>query len=360
MGLSRVSHASVLLSSTPPPQARAVSLAVHHYVKTHRPTAIVVGFSAGADSLALLTCAIEVAARENTPILAVTVDHGWRPDSADQSADAADLARALGAAAKVVALPAKVQSEAHARQGRYRILEECAQEFGAPVGNRTHLLVGHTQDDQAETVLLRLGRGASSKSLAAMRPLRRLSDSVYLGRPLLQLRRRQTIEFCQRLDLPVFTDPSNDPDGPWKAADGNPFRRAALRERAIPALSSALQQDSVPALAAVATSMQQDEDALAIWASQHYQSNPDLVVRELEQIPVAVRKRVYRLALRDAGSHLAQPHHTQLQAVDALVCDWHGQGAVDFPGGLQIARRGGRLVVNATLLRTGRINAVSI
>lgn len=349
--MSKLDHATKLLSGTPPIGARPVSLAVHHYFQTHKPGAVVVGFSGGADSLALLTCVIDVASRQNIPVLSVSVDHRWRPDSALQSEEAAELARTLGATAKVVALEDSTHSEALARQGRYAVLSKCASQLQSSLGENltdTHILVGHTQDDQAETVLLRLGRGASAKSLAAMRSKRLVAPSVFLGRPLLSVRRRQTIEFCQALELPFFSDPSNDPMGPWKAADGAPFRRSALRVYAIPALTKALQKDSVPALAAVATSMQQDEDALALWAKKHFEINADLEIKQLQEVPVAVRKRVYRLALEAGGYHLAQPHQTQLEAVDALVAKWQGQGAVDFPGGWQIYRKGKNLVVKAT------------
>ena len=162
-------------------------------------------------------------------------------------------------------------------------------------------------------------------------------------RPLLGLRRTDTEQACAQAGLAPLEDPTNDIDGPWRAADGSPLRRSALRHAAIPALASARGVDPVPALARTAALCAADDDALSQWASalaapampgEEHDSetgHPSLAVSALRGAPRAVRTRALREAARAAGSRALSSAH--VDALDDLVVAWRGQGPIDLPGG---------------------------
>ena len=227
---------------------RACSLAVRACLRSFIdeagvPSAFVVGLSGGADSLALALTAIDVASRAGVDVVTVTVDHGLRAGSAQEARRVADLASRLGARALTVAVS-----------------------VDGPGGPEASVLLGHTMEDQAETVLLRLARGSGPSSLRAIAPIRRDEDGVTWLRPLLGLRRADTAGACEQVGLTPVEDPTNAIDGPWRAADGSALRRSAVRYGAIPALADALGMDPVPALARTAALCAADDDALHGWA----------------------------------------------------------------------------------------------
>ena len=255
------------MGANPRGPLRACSLAVRASLTSFideagAPPALIVGLSGGADSLALALTTIDVAARAGIPVVTVTVDHGLRAGSGEEARRVADLAASLGARAVVetVSVEGPGGPEGAARDARRAALRAVAQREGAPI------LLGHTMDDQAETVLLRLARGSGPSSLRAIAPVSRDDDGVTWLRPLLGLRRTDTEQACAQAGLTPLQDPTNDIDGPWRAADGSPLRRSALRHRAIPALASALGVDPVPALARTAALCAADDDALTRWA----------------------------------------------------------------------------------------------
>jgi len=245
--------ASRLVGVNPRGSVRACSLAVRACLRSFIdeagvPSAFVVGLSGGADSLALALTAIDVASRAGVDVVTVTVDHGLRAGSAQEARRVADLAGRLGARALTVAVSVDGPGgpEASAREARIAALREVALREGGPV------LLGHTMEDQAETVLLRLARGSGPSSLRAIAPIRRDEDGVTWLRPLLGLRRADTAGACEQVGLTPVEDPTNAIDGPWRAADGSALRRSAVRYGAIPALADALGMDPVPALARTA------------------------------------------------------------------------------------------------------------
>ena len=305
------------MGANPRGPLRACSLAVRDHLTSFidevgAPPALIVGLSGGADSLALALTTIDVASRAGIPVVTVTVDHGLRAGSGEEARRVADLATSLGARGVVetVAVDGPGGPEGAARDARRAALRAVAQREGAPI------LLGHTMDDQAETVLLRLARGSGPSSLRAIAPISRDDDGVTWLRPLLGLRRADTEAACTQAGLTPVEDPTNDIDGPWRAADGSPLRRSALRHRAIPALASALGVDPVPALARTAALCAADDDALAQWA---------------RALPRAVRTRALREAARSGGIRALSSAH--VDALDDLVVAWRGQGPIDLPGG---------------------------
>ena len=344
------------MGANPRGPLRACSLAVRSSLTSFideagAPPALVVGLSGGADSLALALTTIDVAARAGIPVITVTVDHGLREGSDEEARRVADLAVSLGARAVVetVTVDGPGGPEGAARDARRAALRAIGVREGAPI------LLGHTMDDQAETVLLRLARGSGPSSLRAIAPLSRDDDGVTWLRPLLGLRRTDTEQACAQAGLAPVHDPTNDVDGPWRAADGSPLRRSALRHEAIPALASALGVDPVPALARTAALCAEDDDALsdrareltaaarvaaARVAAARVADDTDpgdgggpvaLAVASLCGAPRAVRTRALREGAQAAGIRALSSTH--VDAIDDLVVAWRGQGPIHLPGG---------------------------
>ena len=309
----------------PAPAVAAVRLAVRRLLAGTRPAGVLVACSGGADSVALAAATAFEAPKLGLPAGLVTVDHRLQAGSAGRAAAVAELGRRLGLD-PVLVCPAGVGTaggpEAAARTARYAALD-------AARGDRA-VLLGHTLDDQAETVLLGLGRGSGPRSVAGMRPV----DGPWL-RPLLGVRREQTRAACAAAALPVWDDPHN--------ADPR-FTRARLRAEVLPLLEDVLAGGAAVALARTAELLRADLDALdelaaATGAAVVRDGTVDAVA--LAAHPPAVRTRVLRDWLRAAG--VPAPAYPQLTALDALVADWHGQGPVALPRGLAARRVSGRL-----------------
>ncbi len=283
---------------------------------------VLVACSGGADSLAL-AAATAFECRERAAAL-ITVDHGMQPGSADQAAAVAAVGYELGFD-PVEIVPVTVGTaggpEAAARVARYAALDAAAAALDATV------LLGHTLDDQAETVLLGLGRGSGPRSIAGMRPV----DGRY-RRPFLGVRRATTQAACEALGLTPWHDPHNaDPA----------YQRVRLRREVLPLLEDVLQGGVAEALARTAALTQADLDALDALAAGISSDSATLDVADLKDQPQAIRTRVLRAwALAGGAAPLTTTH---IAALDALVAGWHGQGPVDLPGGFAVRRASGRL-----------------
>jgi tRNA(Ile)-lysidine synthase len=294
---------------------------------------VLVACSGGADSLALAAAVAFEAPRAGVPAGGVTVDHGLQPGSAERAEATAVLLRNLGLAPVIVMrvdVGAAGGPEAAARSARYGALSAAAAEQGARVA------LGHTLDDQAETVLLGLGRGSGPRSVAGMVE-HRTAEGVSWWRPLLGVRRETTRAACAALELPVWDDPWNDDPA---------YTRARLRAEVLPLLEDVLGGGVAPALARTAALLREDLDALEELAAGHLAHLPDvegLPVDRLVVLPTALRRRVLRLWLREGAVPDLQAVH--LAAVDALLVRWRGQGRVDLPGGAGVVRTSGRLVL---------------
>ncbi|WP_102141705.1 tRNA lysidine(34) synthetase TilS [Mycobacterium hubeiense] len=264
-----------------------------------------VALSGGADSLALTAAAVAV-----KPTTALIVDHGLQFDSASVAATAQQQALALGCVDAHI-LPVQVGTtggpEAAARTARYAALQSARD--GAPV------LLGHTLDDQAETVLLGLGRGSGARSIAGMRPY----DPPWC-RPLLGVRRSVTQAACGELGVAPWQDPHN--------ADRR-FTRTRLRLDVMPLLEDVLGGGVAEALARTATALREDTDTLdefAELARSEVAVGEGLDTARLAALPTAIRRRVIRGWLLAGGA--CDLTDKQIRGVDALVTAWRGQGGV--------------------------------
>jgi tRNA(Ile)-lysidine synthase len=314
----------------PAPAVAQVRAAVRPGLRTSDQP-VLVACSGGADSLALAAAVAFEAPRAGVPAGAVTVDHGLQAGSAERAAATADLLRNLGLSPVSVArvhVGTEGGPEAAARSARYGALAGAAQERGARVA------LGHTLDDQAETVLLGLGRGSGPRSLAGMVE-RRVTGGVPWWRPLLGVRRETTRDVCAALELPVWDDP-------WNADPA--YRRVRLRTEVLPLLEDVLGGGVAPALARTAALLREDLNALdALAAAELARWDDDLPAADVGALPDALRRRVLRGWLGAGGVPDLQAVH--LHAVDALLVRWRGQGRVDLPGGAGVVRASGRLVL---------------
>jgi tRNA(Ile)-lysidine synthase len=264
-----------------------------------------VALSGGPDSLALTAVAAQV-----KPTTALIVDHRLQQDSDRVAATAKEQAIALGCVdARIVCVDVGATGgpEAAARSARYHALD--AARALAPV------LLGHTLDDQAETVLLGLGRGSGARSIAGMRPY----DPPWC-RPLLDVRRALTHRACDELGIQAWHDPHNS---------DRRFTRSRLRAEVLPLLEDVLGGGVAEALARTATALREDTetlDAMAESALAAASSGSGLDTQRLTALPEAVRRRVIRGWLLAGGA--CDLTDKQIRGVDTLVTDWRGQGGV--------------------------------
>ncbi|GAB3744770.1 tRNA lysidine(34) synthetase TilS [Microlunatus parietis] len=291
---------------------------------------LLVACSGGPDSLALSVGAHQVARRTGRPLTAVIIDHGLQDGSGQVAERVHDQLSGYGlSAVEVIKVEVARDSgdgpEAAARTARYRALDEAADRLGA-----TTILLGHTRDDQAETVLLGLARGSGTRSLAGM-----ASRSGRLVRPLLELPRATTEQACAEAGLTPWRDPHNaDPA----------YARVRVRDRVLPVLETELGPGIAAALARTARLARDDADLLdelAERAAAEVRTGDGLECAGTLALPAALRARVLRSWLQERGAREVSAE--RLAEVTRLVTDWHGQAGIDLPG-VTVTRREGRLI----------------
>jgi tRNA(Ile)-lysidine synthase len=319
----------------PAPAVAAVRAAVRATLAAARPPGVLVACSGGADSLALAAATAFVAPRLGVRAGLITVDHGLQPGSAARAASVAELGYELGFdPVEVVRVDVGTAGgpEAAARTARYAALDAAATALDA------HVLLAHTLDDQAETVLLGLGRGSGPRSIAGMAAV----AGRYL-RPSRGLRRTATEAACAALGLQPWDDPHNSDPA---------YQRVRLRREVLPLLEEVLQGGVAEALARTAELIRDDLDALDAYSAEvvpassvHTGRTPgqlELDVASLASLARAVRSRALRAFASAAGAPPLSAERTA--ALEALVTSWHGQGPVDLPGGVAVRRTSGKLV----------------
>jgi len=300
---------------------------------------VVVALSGGADSLALAAATAFEAPKLGLRVGTLTVDHGLQNGSDAVAARAARAAAALGLDALVVRVEVGADGgpEAAARDARYRVLKDAATDAGAAA-----VILGHTLDDQAETVLLGLARGSGAASLQGMAPVREDDDGLRWVRPMLGVRRETTRAFCAESDLEVWDDPHNTEDR---------FARVRVRDRVLPVLETELGPGIAEALARTAEQLREDAEAFDEMIHEtiediveHAEAGISVSVAALAANPAALRNRIIRLVVdSEFGVSLTR---SQTLEVARLAIDWSGQGPIDLPG-CSAARAGGRIVFTA-------------
>ena len=299
---------------------------------------VLVGLSGGADSLALAAATAFEAARAQVTAGAVIIDHGLQGGSADVASAAAGQATALGLDPVIVRRVVVSDAtggegpEGAARTARYAAFDQVLDETAA-----TSLLLGHTLDDQAETVLLGLARGSGATSLQGMAA----ASGRYL-RPMLGIRREQTRQFCTDSGLTPWDDPQN--------ADPR-YARVRVRQSVLPVMEAELGPGVAEALARTAAQLREDSAALDEMVLEFIEEICEpaeagiaVSVGALEANPPALRQRIIRFVVESEFGISLERVHTL--AVSRLVTDWHGQKALDLPG-VRVNRQDGLLVFTA-------------
>jgi len=288
---------------------------------------VLVGLSGGADSLSLLKCALHVGSERTISVGAVIIDHQLQVESANTSNRVAGIARELGADPVLVINVdvAKGASsggmEAAARNARRTAFSNVLTEHKAKA-----ILLGHTLEDQGETVLLGLARGSGARSLSGMRA----KEGIY-RRPFLGITRQ--IVRDEVSDLDVFEDPHNS---------DLKYSRVRVRNLVLPIMETHLGPGVTQALARSADLLRDDADALDALARFEITRVGD-DVNLLGALPRAIRTRVIRQLAITNGCPINDLTRDHVLAVDALLTNWHGQGALNLPGAVSVERRHDRL-----------------
>ena len=315
------------------PAVAAVRLGVRRaLVDVGAGQTVVVACSGGPDSTALLAATVFEGRKAGWHVLGATVDHGLQDGSDDRATALVARMAAMGAdetlSARVHVEGAGLGPEAAARRARYAVLEEVAERFGAAA-----VLLGHTRDDQAETVLLGLTRGSGGRSLAGMR---RSYDRFV--RPLLDVGRADTVTACLVEGLETWDDPHNEDPA---------YTRVRVRHTVLPMLEEQLGPGVAVTLARTADQLRADMDLLDDLAEAAYAevcaADGALPAAELAAQRAPVRRRVLRLAALDAGAPASELFYEHVLAMDALLTDWRGQRWVDLPGPVRCTRVDGLL-----------------
>ncbi len=285
---------------------------------------ILVAVSGGADSLALAEGAKLEADKLALNLLGVTVDHQLQVGS-DLQAESVVKQLSFPCLIEKVKVEITDGVEASARRARYEALARVAKEKGAVA-----VLLGHTKDDQAETVLLGLARGSGARSLSGM-----AAETGIYRRPFLNITRAQTLAACKELKLNPWQDPHNDDLS---------FLRVRVRKEVLPMMEKNLGPGISDALVRSANLLRDDADALDKLAADFWREDNSLTISALEALPKAIRTRVLRLALFEKG--VMQLTADQIGQVDALISNWKGQGEVSLPSGVKVSRISGRLTLS--------------
>jgi len=289
---------------------------------------ILVAVSGGADSLALAYALSVESEKLAITVVGVTVDHQLQSASSLQAEKVVEQLAKFGltCAIKKVTVDINEGLEASARKVRYEAINEVAMKE-----NAVAVFLGHTKDDQAETVLLGLARGSGTRSLSGMA----VHNGIYV-RPLLEITRIQNEQFCKEVGLDYWNDPHNQ---------DSQFARVRVRTEALPVLEKSIGPGISDALARSAHLLRDDADALDSWAQSEvtHLNLQDLDCAHLQALPRAIRTRILRSAIYAAGAPSGSVSADHVSAVEALISAWNGQGALNLPGGVRVERISGRL-----------------
>jgi len=290
---------------------------------------ILVAVSGGADSLALAAALVPESKSALLNLVGVTIDHQLQKNSGDQAAKVQAQLLELGIfQIEIVKVDVEMVDglEASARRARYAALDAVAEKYSAKF-----IFLGHTLNDQAESVLLGLARGSGARSLSGM-----ARCTGKYRRPLLEITRSETLAACAENNLIPWIDPHNS---------DTKFARVRVRTDALPKLEESIGPGISEALARSADLLRDDADALDGWAAEVATELDltDLEIILLADLPKAVRTRLLRKAIYAAGAPMGSITTDHVASVEALVTSWHGQGACSLPGGVKVLRISGRL-----------------
>ncbi len=290
---------------------------------------VLVAASGGADSSALAAALLLECTTKSIKVIALIIDHGLQKNSADVTHETKKTLTRIGyenIEIRRVTVEITDGLEASARRARYQALSDVANSH-----NAVAVFLGHTKDDQAETVLLGLSRGSGSRSLSGM-----AARVDRYRRPLLSITRAQTEAACEEAGIKFWQDPHNQ---------SMEFTRVRVREVVLPTMEREIGPGISDALARSAKLLRDDADALDHLSDEIFSKlDPaSLDISKLESQPRAIRTRILRRAIYLAGAPQGSLSAEHIEPVEALITAWKGQGPISLPGGVTVARISGRL-----------------
>jgi tRNA(Ile)-lysidine synthase len=299
---------------------------------TDQTQIILFGCSGGADSMALAIALFAEYGGEKT--IPVVVDHGLQPNSDQITAKVAAQLKTIGYKRVETAVAQVIFTdglEASARRARYKIFHQFIDSY-----QPKYFFLAHTFNDQAETVLLGLARGSGARSLSGM-----ATQNNLFVRPLLRITRQISEAACVEAGIDFWSDPHNQ---------DLKFARVRVRNSVLPTLEENLGPGVTEALVRTADLLRDDADALDGFANEFFgQVDPkNLEVKDLERLPKAIRSRVLRLAIYQAGAPSGSLTAEHIEAAEALISNWHGQKEVSLPGNVKLLRNSGRITLSAS------------
>ena len=264
----------------------------------------------------------------------VVVDHGLQPNSDQITAKVVAQLKTIGykrvetAVAQVIVTDGL---EASARRARYKVFHQFIDSY-----QPKYFLLAHTLNDQAETALLGLARGSGARSLSGM-----ATQNNLFVRPLLKITRQMSEAACAEAGIDFWSDPHNQ---------DLKFARVRVRKNVLPTLEENLGPGITEALVRTADLLRDDADALDGFANEFFAQvdSKNLEINDLERLPKAIRSRVLRLAIYQAGAPSGSLTAEHIEAAEALISNWHGQKEVSLPGNVKLLRNSGRIVLSAS------------
>ena len=266
-------------------------------------------------------------------VIPVVVDHGLQPNSDQITAKVVAQLKTIGykrvetAVAQVIVTDGL---EASARRARYKVFHQFIDSY-----QPKYFFLAHTLNDQAETALLGLARGSGARSLSGM-----ATQNNLFVRPLLKITRQMSEAACAEAGIDFWSDPHNQ---------DLKFARVRVRKNVLPALEENLGPGITEALVRTADLLRDDADALDGFANEFFAqvNSKNLDINDLERLPKAIRSRVLRLAIYQAGAPSGSLTAEHIEAAEALISNWHGQKEVSLPGNVKLLRNSGRIVLSA-------------
>ena len=267
-------------------------------------------------------------------VIPVVVDHGLQPNSDQITAKVVGQLKTIGykrvetAVAQVIVTDGL---EASARRARYKIFHQFIDSY-----QPKYFFLAHTLNDQAETALLGLARGSGARSLSGM-----ATQNNLFVRPLLKITRQMSEAACAEAGIDFWSDPHNQ---------DLKFARVRVRKNVLPTLEENLGPGITEALVRTADLLRDDADALDSFANEFFAQvdSKNLEINDLERLPKAIRSRVLRLAIYQAGAPSGSLTAEHIEAAEALISNWHGQKEVSLPGNVKLLRNSGRIVLSAS------------
>jgi tRNA(Ile)-lysidine synthase len=293
---------------------------------------ILIGVSGGADSMALAMATIAEAKGPQVEVIAIIVDHQLQRGSGDVALRTKQMLLMKGCD-RVEIYPVEVVlidgMESSARRARYQAFDQAIDAY-----KPEYFLLGHTKNDQAETVLMGLARGSGTRSLSGI-----ATENGKFIRPMLEITRDRTVMACEENQISPWEDPHNS---------DSQYLRVRARTSVLPLMEEQLGPGIVDGLARSARILREDADALDLIAGELFATLQfrDIEISALEALPKAIRMRILRSAIYEAGAPYGALGADHLTPVEALVSDWHGQGVISLPGGVKVERISGRLYLS--------------